>query len=123
MANRKSKKEKVISMPLKKLLEMEQEAVSDRVIFIDLLEENLAKEDLDYRLLEMLCDGMSVSNKLLREVSTIASNNPIFKSDDLAEEQVVLFNEDQHILEMIVTSRAYMREDLRSIKNISTFLH
>ena len=110
-------------MSLKSMLEMERGALSDRVVFIDLLKESLEGEAHDYRLLEMLCDGLSISNKFIREIGFITSNNPIFKPEDFEEEQVILFKEDQAILETIVVSRGYLREDLRKLKNISVFLH
>jgi hypothetical protein len=104
-------------------MELEQEATSERILFIDLLKENLEEENPDYRLLEMLCDGLSISNKFLREINTIVNNNPIVIPDETKVEQVILFPEDRSILEMIVTSRAYLKDDISRIKNVSSYFH
>ena len=117
------KKEKTISIDLITLMELEQEATSERILFIDLLKENLEEKNPDYRLLEMLCDGLSISNKFLREINTIVNNNPIVIPDEEKIEQVVLFPEDRSILEMIITSRAYLKDDISRIKNISSYFH
>ena len=123
MSKGEPQEEKTISIDLVALMELEQEATSERVLFIDLLKENLEEENPDYRLLEMLCDGLSISNKFLREINTIISNNPIVIPDETKVEQVILFPEDRSVLEMIVTSRAYLKDDISRIKNVSSYFH
>jgi len=117
------KKEKAISMDLVKLMQFELEATQERSLYINLLSEKITEEKLDYRLLEMLSDGLSISNKLLREVDLIVSRNPVLIPDGKKEEQVILFPEDRDILEAIVITRSHLHEDIRRMKNISSFFH
>ena len=121
--SKKLKKEKAISMDLIKLMDFEIEATQERSLYTNLLAEKITEEKLDYRLLEMLSDGLSISNKLLRELDLIVSRNPILIPDDKDVEQVILFPEDKAILEAIVITRSHLREDMRRIKNISSFFH
>ncbi len=110
-------------MDLVTLMEYEREALQERSLYVNLLGEKLAAEDLDYRLLEMLSDGLSISNKLLREINLIVSTNPIMIPEEKKIEQVVLFPEDRTILEAIIVTRAHLRQDMRRIKNISSYYH
>jgi len=110
-------------MDLVKLMEYERESLQERSLYINLLTENLQSEELDYRLLEMLSDGLSISNKFLREIDLIVSRNPIVIPDETKVEQVVLFPEDRTILEAIIMTRSHLRQDMRRIKNISSFYH
>ena len=123
MSKRNPKKEKALSMDLVKLMEYERESLQERSLYINLLTENLQLEELDYRLLEMLSDGLSISNKFLREIDLIVSRNPIVIPDETKVEQVVLFPEDRTILEAIIMTRSHLRQDMRRIKNISSFYH
>ena len=123
LMSKKLKKEKAISMDLIKLMDFEIEATQERSLYTNLLAEKITEEKLDYRLLEMLSDGLSISNKLLRELDLIVSRNPILIPDDKDVEQVILFPEDKAILEAIVITRSHLREDMRRIKNISSFFH
>mgnify|MGYP003127590170 FL=1 len=123
MSKRNPKKEKALSMDLVKLMEYERESLQERSLYINLLTENLQSEELDYRLLEMLSDGLSISNKFLREIDLIVSRNPIVIPDETKVEQVVLFPEDRTILEAIIMTRSHLRQDMRRIKNISSFYH
>ena len=50
MSKGEPKKEKTISIDLIALMELEQEATSERILFIDLLKENLEEENPDYRI-------------------------------------------------------------------------
>ena len=59
----------------------------------------------------------------MREINTIVNNNPIVIPDETKVEQVILFPEDRSILEMIVTSRAYLKDDISRIKNVSSYFH
>jgi hypothetical protein len=123
MSKRNPKKEKALSMDLITLMEFEREALQERSLYINLLAEKLDTEGLDYRLLEMLCDGLSISNKLLREIDLIVSRNPIMIPEERKVEQVVLFPEDRTILEAIILTRSHLRQDMRRIKNISSYYH
>ena len=110
LMSKKLKKEKAISMDLVKLMEFEIEATQERSLYTNLLAEKITEEKLDYRLLEMLSDGLSISNKLLRELDLIVSRNPILIPDDKDVEQVILFPEDKAILEAIVISSSRRHE-------------
>ncbi len=123
MSKKGSKKGKALTMDLVTLMEYEREALQERSLYVNLLGEKLAAEDLDYRLLEMLSDGLSISNKLLREINLIVSTNPIMIPEEKKIEQVVLFPEDRTILEAIIVTRAHLRQDMRRIKNISSYYH
>ena len=123
MSKARPKNDKAISMDLVTLMEYEREALQERSLYVNLLGENLAEEKLDYRLLEMLSDGLSISNKFLREINLIVSRNPIVIPEETKIEQVVLFPEDRTILEAIIMTRSHLRQDMRRIKNISSFYH
>lgn len=123
MSKKNPKKEKALSIDLVTLMEFERDALQERSLYINLLAENLDTEGLDYRLLEMLCDGLSISNKLLREIDLIVSRNPIMIPEERKVEQVVLFPEDRTILETIIVTRSHLRQDMRRIKNISSYYH
>jgi len=123
MSKTRPKNDKAISMDLVTLMEYEREALQERSLYVNLLGENLAEEKLDYRLLEMLSDGLSISNKFLREINLIVSRNPIVIPEETKIEQVVLFPEDRTILEAIIMTRSHLRQDMRRIKNISSFYH
>ena len=110
-------------MDLVTLLDLELQASSERVLYLNLLRDAFDKEQSDYDLLEMLCDGMSISNKMLRELEYVISSNPVLTPEGSTSEQVVLFEEDQRILEAIILTRSSLRQEMRRKKNISSFFH
>lgn len=110
-------------MDLLTLLELEMQASSERVLYLSLLRDAFDNEQTDHDLLEMLCDGMSISNKMLRELEYVISSNPIITPEGASSEQVVLFKEDQQILEAIILTRSTLRQEMRRKKNISSFFH
>lgn len=119
----KKNKKPNITMELLTLLDFEMKASSERELFLNLLRDTLESEQNDHDLLEMLCDGMSISNKMLRELEHIISSNPIITPEGSSSEQVVLFKEDQQILEAIILTRSTLRQEMRRKKNISSFFH
>ena len=120
--SKKGKKTNV-SMDLLALLELEMQASSERIRYLNLLRGAFEKEQVDHDLLEMLCDGMSLSNKMLREVEYVINSNPIVTPEGASTEQVILFKEDQQILEAIILTRSTLRQEMRRKKNISSFFH
>lgn len=119
----KEKKHKHVSIDLITLMDLEIEAINEKTFFISLLEDNLAEETHDSDLVEMICDGYSIANKLLRELDLIINSNPILTPEEKETEQVILFPDDQKILEAIVMTRSVLRKEMRRKKNISFFLH
>tara|TARA_R110000765_G_scaffold238136_1_gene340829 strand:- start:36 stop:404 length:369 start_codon:yes stop_codon:yes gene_type:complete len=115
--------DKIIGMSLSTLLDMASEIEAEKTAFVESLRDELVGTIRDYQLIELLCDGLSVAVKLLREVEGIVENNPIFKPKDREGEQVVLFSDDRKILEMIMLSRTQTKTDLRRFKNVSVFMH
>ena len=119
----KQKKQKHVSIDLITLMELEIEAMNEKNFFTSLLEDSLAESHHDSDLIEMICDGYSIANKLLRELDLIINSNPIVTPEEKETEQVVLFPEDQKIIEAIIMTRSVLRKEMRQKKNISFFLH
>tara|TARA_R100000664_G_C2704284_1_gene103479 strand:+ start:253 stop:618 length:366 start_codon:yes stop_codon:yes gene_type:complete len=119
----KQKKQKHVSIDLITLMELEIEAMNEKNFFTSLLEDSLAEHHHDSDLIEMICDGYSIANKLLRELDLIINSNPIVTPEEKETEQVVLFPEDQKIIEAIIMTRSVLRKEMRQKKNISFFLH
>lgn len=106
-----SKERKMYSVPLVLALEMMEGSIYESNCYKDLLLEILTEGRTDERLLEILCDGFSVNNKIVREVDTMVTMNPLMKSDT-GEEAVVLGSEDIQIFEALILSHHHLSQDL-----------
>jgi len=113
---------KSFGFPLIAAKEMIDTSTQERAYFHNLLVLELEAETVDYKKLEVLCDGLSISNKVVAEISRTVEMSPIVKDKDDAE-MLMLTKEDIMIFETIVLSRHYLLGDLVEHYNLSVALH
>lgn len=106
-----NEKSKMYSVPLALALDMMEASLFERDCYKDLILETLTEGQKDERLLEILCDGFSINNKIVREVDMMVSMSPLVKSES-DEESVVLGPEDIQIFEALILSHHHLSKDL-----------
>ena len=113
---------KSFGFPLISAKEMIETSTHERVCFRNLLVLELESETVDYKKLEVLCDGLSISNKVVAEITRTVETSAIVKDKDDTE-MLMLTKEDIMIFETIVLSRHYLLGDLAEHYNLSVALH
>ena len=115
---RKMKKTpKTYTMSLKELMGYLEISEWERTCYMDLMLDQLAEDPEDHHRLEVICDGYSISSKMVREVTDIVEESPLTISKK-KEENVVLDESDIQIVQALVLTRHHLQNDLKKF-NIS----
>ena len=116
--------EKVYSLSMDYVLELQQKGASETAIAAELLKAELEKEKSNKWVLSRLCDFYSVSYKLLTEVDSLLENGYLDTASENQDEwKVIMSREDMTIIETIAVARFYTVAELKSHGNISVEIH